>query len=204
MALLPHPDLSQRLGWGGGGALFARCYSACLFTWPLAQTLIHSLPNLPPSPPTFLCQGLTRLPDGARAQQLLTNSVPGAAPGSFSPIAYADDLDILLGGDVVFSDASAIPPALGRAGRYDTMRSYVLTVLQGAPSGRLLRWHAGSGETSTLADGLWFPNGVALAADGSFVVVAETVTARILKHWLAGPKVLEEGGIWIAWGACNG
>lgn len=105
-----------------------------------------------------------------------------------SPIAYADDLDELPNGDVIFSDASAIPSAITRTGRYDAMRSSILTFLQGRASGRLLRWRAATGETEVLVDNLWFPNGVAISADHTYVVFAETYTGRILKHWLEGPR----------------
>ena len=39
-----------------------------------------------------------------------------------------------------------------------------------------------------LHDGLRFANGVALAADESFVVVAETGGRRIVRRWLTGPR----------------
>jgi hypothetical protein len=39
-----------------------------------------------------------------------------------------------------------------------------------------------------LHDGLRFANGVALAADESFVVVAESGGRRIVRLWLAGPR----------------
>jgi sugar lactone lactonase YvrE len=37
---------------------------------------------------------------------------------------------------------------------------------------------------------MYYSNGVALAPDGSYILVAETGTLRILRHWLQGPKVL--------------
>lgn len=131
--------------------------------------------------------GLTRLRKGSKNQEILANAV-GLDNGTISPINYADDLDEAPNGDIYFSDASSIPSAITRTGRYDALRSYFLTALQGSPSGRLLRWNAASGETEVLSEGLWFPNGVALAADTSFVVFAETATARILKYHIAGPR----------------
>ena len=54
-------------------------------------------------------------------------------------------------------------------------------LLQHSGSGRLLRRGLGA-ETTVLLEGLEFANGVALAADGSFVVVAETGAYR-LSRW---------------------
>jgi hypothetical protein len=39
-----------------------------------------------------------------------------------------------------------------------------------------------------LASGLSFPNGVAVSADGTHLVVAETARCRLLRHWLRGPR----------------
>ncbi|KAK2077154.1 hypothetical protein QBZ16_004788 [Prototheca wickerhamii] len=126
--------------------------------------------------------GLTRLRRGAGFQEVLANGVP-LGNGS-----YADDLDVAPNGDIYFSDASAIQSALNRAGHYDALRSSILTMLQGTPSGRLLRWRAATGETEVLATGLWFPNGVALAADASFLMLAETTSGKMLKYHIEGPR----------------
>jgi len=64
----------------------------------------------------------------------------------------------------------------------------------GRPLG--LQFHRASGDLydpatgsapTVLASGLSFPNGVALSADGTHVVVAETTRCRLLRHWLRGP-----------------
>ncbi len=47
-----------------------------------------------------------------------------------TPISYANDLDIAPDGRIFFTDCSDIPPALNAAGFYDTMRSFVLTMLR--------------------------------------------------------------------------
>ena len=54
-------------------------------------------------------------------------------------------------------------------------------------SGRLLR-RTPDGEVTVLLGGLEFANGVALAADGSYVAVAETGTCRVQRVWLTGPR----------------
>jgi len=50
-----------------------------------------------------------------------------------------------------------------------------------------LRWDPTTRQATTLVENLAFANGVALAEDGSYVLVAETNHLRILKHWLHGP-----------------
>lgn len=105
------------------------------------------------------------------------------------PVAYADDLDVdPTTGDVYFTDASTIPPAFNRNYYYDTMASYMLTALQGGDGGRLLVYKPSTGKTEVLDSAMRFPNGVALSQDQSYLVIAETCTARLLKHWLKGPK----------------
>jgi len=59
---------------------------------------------------------------------------------------------------------------------------------QASHTGRLLRYNPASGRTDELATGMWFANGVALAPDESYAVVAETLHARLLRVWLRGPK----------------
>ncbi|MGY1724444.1 SMP-30/gluconolactonase/LRE family protein [Blastococcus sp. SYSU DS0533] len=54
-------------------------------------------------------------------------------------------------------------------------------------AGRLLR-RAPDGAVTELLGGLEFANGVALAADGSWVAVAETGAARLRRVWLTGAR----------------
>lgn len=60
-------------------------------------------------------------------------------------------------------------------------------LLEHGEQGRLLRY-APDGTVDVLLDHLSFANGVCLAADESFVLVAETSAYRIRKFWLTGPK----------------
>ena len=122
--------------------------------------------------------GLVRLDRTTRTVTLLA-SVDGEEG---APILYANDLDIdAADGSIYFTDSVAHPPARNRAGFYDTMAAYVLSVLVGAPSGRLLRWDGKTGEVETIARGLWFANGVALSSDGAWAAVVETNSMRVLR-----------------------
>ncbi|KAJ9526807.1 hypothetical protein QJQ45_017455 [Haematococcus lacustris] len=142
-------------------------------------------------------------------------------PGS--PILYANTLDISpTTGVVYFSDSQMIPvtPNYGvpRARPwYDTLGSYLRGVYSGQATGRVMAYFPNNGSIHVLAKGMWFSNGVALSADESFLLVAETNMFRLLKLWLKGPKagMLElavdrlpgfpdgvtrshDGGFWVA------
>ncbi|MFZ2172474.1 MAG: SMP-30/gluconolactonase/LRE family protein [Rhodococcus sp. (in: high G+C Gram-positive bacteria)] len=80
-------------------------------------------------------------------------------------------------GTVYFTDSSSRFPMARH--RYD--------LLEHRGTGRLIRLDPRTGETDLLADGLQFANGVGLAADESFVLVAETGAYRISRIDLTGP-----------------
>ena len=58
--------------------------------------------------------------------------------------------------------------------------------LLSAGSGRLLQYDLEGGAVTVLVSGLAFPNGVALSADESSLLVAETMRYRVLEHKLVG------------------
>ncbi|GGC57251.1 SMP-30/gluconolactonase/LRE family protein [Hoyosella rhizosphaerae] len=62
-------------------------------------------------------------------------------------------------------------------------------------TGRLLK-RSPDGAVDVIAEGLQFANGVALAPDESFVVVAESSTRQIQRVWLTGPKT-GTAEVWI-------
>lgn len=61
-------------------------------------------------------------------------------------------------------------------------------MLSGEKTGSLLKYDIKSKEVTVVLNNLTFPNGVALSKDGSFLLVAETTTCRILRLWLKTPK----------------
>lgn len=66
---------------------------------------------------------------------VLLSSLAPVSPGSSktTPVHYANDLTIASDGGIYFTDSTDIPPALNAAGFYDTMASYLLTMIQVAP-----------------------------------------------------------------------
>jgi sugar lactone lactonase YvrE len=93
------------------------------------------------------------------------------------PMRFCNNAAIASDGTVWFSDSST------RFG-VDQWRD---DLIMHTRSGRLLRLDT-SGEVTVVLDGLNFANGVALAADESYVAVAETGACTVVRHWLAGPR----------------
>jgi sugar lactone lactonase YvrE len=94
------------------------------------------------------------------------------------PFGLADDVDVGPDGTVYFSDASS------KFGLHQDRED----ILEHGGRGRLLAYHPATGRTELLLAGLEFANGVAVAGDGSYVLVNETGAYRITRYWLAGPR----------------
>lgn len=129
--------------------------------------------------------GLVSLDRATRAVTILASADTNGVP-----ILYANDLDVSPRdhSTIIFTDSVAFPPARNRAGFYDTMAAYVLSVLVGTPSGRVLAWSGKTRKASVIAEGLWFANGVAIASDASYAAVVETNSMRVYRVELTGPN----------------
>ena len=138
-------------------------------------------------------------PDGA-----ITTLATGAGGVLFG---FADDIDIAPDGTIYLSDASS---KFGYG-------ADVLDIIEHGGRGRLVAYDPKRGETRVVLEGLQFANGVAVARDGSFVLVAETGAYRVQRVWLDGPdagkvdmlienlpgfpdniNITERGTVWIA------
>lgn len=97
------------------------------------------------------------------------------------PFGLADDLDVAPDGRVYFSDAS----------RRWGLGQILFDLLEARPWGSLLRYDPATRRTEKLLDDLYFANGVAVAADGSFVLVNETYRYRVTRLWLTGERAGE-------------
>lgn len=64
---------------------------------------------------------------------------------------------------------------------------YVGAILEARPTGSLCRLST-DGTVTTVADHLYFANGVTVTADESALVFAETQGRRLSKYWLTGPQ----------------
>jgi len=92
-----------------------------------------------------------------------------------APLSLCNNAALAADGAVYFSDSSQ------RFG----LEHWKADLLEHSGTGRLLRWDT-DGQTDVVLAGLHFANGVALAPDESFVVVAETGAYRLTRTWLTG------------------
>ncbi len=95
-------------------------------------------------------------------------------------MVFCNNASVGSDGSVWFSDSST---------RY-SVEDWKSDFVQLTRTGRLLR-RSPDGEVTVVLDGLAFANGVALAADESWVAVAETATAAVARHWITGPRAGE-------------
>jgi sugar lactone lactonase YvrE len=101
------------------------------------------------------------------------------------PLVYADDLAIADDGTIYFSEASTKFGAQESAGTYE---GSLLDIIEHGGHGQIISYHPDAGQARLIIDGLQFANGVAISDDQSYLLVAETGSYRILKHWLLGPR----------------
>ena len=117
-------------------------------------------------------RGLLRVDPATGVVETLVERVDG------KPMAFCNNAAIADDGTIWFSDSS-LHHGIGRW--RDEMAMNTRT-------GRLLRLDPGAAEAQVVDEGLAFANGVALAADGSYVAVAETAARTVVRRWLTGPQ----------------
>lgn len=114
-------------------------------------------------------RGLLRVDTTTGAVETVTDQVSGAR------FVFCNNAAIATNGDIWFSDSST---KFGIDQWKDDLVQHTCT-------GRLLRRSA-DGDVEVVLEGLAFANGVALAADESYVVVAETGNRTVVRRWLTG------------------
>jgi len=119
-------------------------------------------------------RGLLRLDVGTGEVEVLLDEIEGER------LHFCSNAAICADGTLYFSTSSA-------TATWDDFRKDVITH---ATSGRLMRVGR-DGEVAVLRRDLAFANGVVLAPDESYLLVAETIGYRILKLWLKGPHAGE-------------
>ncbi|CAE5956889.1 unnamed protein product [Arabidopsis arenosa] len=106
----------------------------------------------------------------------LATSVTNEADGV--PLRFTNDLDIDDQGNVYFTDSSS----------FFQRRKFMLLIVSGEDSGRVLKYNPKTKKTTTLVRNLQFPNGLSLGKDGSFFIFCEGSIGRLRKYWLKGEK----------------
>jgi len=116
-------------------------------------------------------RGLLRVePDSGAVEELL-REVEGR------PMLFCNNAAVAADGGIWFSDSSTRFP----------IERWKDDFIQGTRTGRLLHRSA-DGQVRVVLDGLAFANGVAMAADESWVAVAETGARTVVRHWLTGDR----------------
>lgn len=116
-------------------------------------------------------RGLLALDTGTGDVEVLATTAQG------KPILVCNNAAVHSNGDIYFSDSSGVF-------RLDRWRA---DMTENTGTGRLLQRSA-DGAVDVVLDGLRFANGVALAADESYVAVAETGGRTVVRRWIAGPR----------------
>lgn len=109
--------------------------------------------------------------------EILLDEVDGQA------LVYADDLAIANDGTIYFSEASTKFGAKGSSGTYE---GSLLDIMEHGGHGKIIAFQPATGEARTIIEELNFANGVAISEDQRYLLIAETGTYRILRHWLTG------------------
>ncbi|GBF92573.1 hypothetical protein Rsub_05187 [Raphidocelis subcapitata] len=134
--------------------------------------------------------GLFRISAGGGAERIAAASKVGArseiAPGA--DLGFTNDMDIGSDGVIYYSHSTHVGPFEMPDGRWNALESVYTSLGAARPSGLLLRHDPATGATTALTGGLWFANGVALSKGEDFVVVADSIQAKLLRHWLRGPR----------------
>ena len=122
--------------------------------------------------------------DTTTGEQKLVWSTNTKVPGA-EQCKLLNSFDFLSNGSIFLSDTSSRFP----------VHDFVLDLLDGRPSGKLMVFHPEQDETRVLIDGITFANGVLLSKDESFVLVAETTRFRILRCVRMGRDGEGRGGV---------
>ena len=121
-------------------------------------------------------QGLLALDPGNGMVETILEEVDGERMLVCNNAAVAAD------GTIYFSDSSRVHP----------LERWRADIAEDTCSGRLIRLRpvegGGWSRPEVLVSGLRFANGVALAADESFVCVAESRGRTVVRRWLTGPR----------------
>lgn len=94
------------------------------------------------------------------------------------PLKFINDVEVVNENLILFTDSSS---------RW-SRRHFLKDILEGNPTGRVLSLVPSTGKLRVLMDNLYFANGIQLFKDKKSFLVAETTMARILRHYISGPK----------------
>ncbi len=103
-------------------------------------------------------------------------------------LTYVNDVAVAADGRIYFTQSTqnVDPRKYGGA-----LAASIMDLLEHGDTGRLLLYDPATRSTRVISAGFSFLNGVALAPDESFLLLAETGEYRIWRYWLSGPRTGE-------------
>ncbi|CAN6194527.1 unnamed protein product [Urochloa humidicola] len=117
--------------------------------------------------------GLMRVGPGGGEATVLATEAGGATLG------FANGVDVdQVTGDVYFTDSSKT---------YRRSQHQRITVT-GDSTGRVMRFDPHNKHVTVLLSDVRYPNGIAISADRTHLVVALTGPCKLLRYWVQGPK----------------
>ncbi|CAL5090945.1 unnamed protein product [Urochloa decumbens] len=117
--------------------------------------------------------GLMRVgPNGGEATVLATKA-------GGKPLRFTNGVDIdQVTGDIYFTDSSTT---------YTRAKHDMVTRTRDS-TGRVMKYDPRTSQVTVLQSGLMYPNGIAISADRTHLIVALTGPCKLMKYWIRGPK----------------
>uniref|UniRef100_M8D4U6 Strictosidine synthase 1 n=1 Tax=Aegilops tauschii TaxID=37682 RepID=M8D4U6_AEGTA len=116
-------------------------------------------------------KGLMRVPPGGGEATVLVDQIDGM------PLRFTNGVDVdQVTGQVYFTHSSM---------NYDRSEHEMVTKT-GDSTGRLMMYDPRTSDATVLQPRMTYPNGVALSADRTHLVVASTGPCKLLRHWIKG------------------
>ncbi|KAF2927633.1 hypothetical protein DAI22_06g219200 [Oryza sativa Japonica Group] len=95
------------------------------------------------------------------------------------PLRFTNGVDIdQVTGDVYFTDSSM---------NYQRSQHEQVTATKDS-TGRLMKYDPRTNQVTVLQSNITYPNGVAMSADRTHLIVALTGPCKLMRHWIRGPK----------------
>jgi sugar lactone lactonase YvrE len=184
---VPRGNGPEDVAVGQDGQIYSGTDDGCVWRWPAdahpgaVPSLVADTGGRPlgievgPDGSLVVCdayRGLLRIDAAGTITDL-------AATAAGERILFCNNAAVASDGVVYFSDSSNRFP----------VSHWRRDLLEHRPNGRILAYDPVSGRTDVVADGFYFPNGVALSRDEDALLVCETVTHRLVRVSLPGAKV---------------
>ncbi|CAL4967324.1 unnamed protein product [Urochloa decumbens] len=118
-------------------------------------------------------KGLMRVGPGGGEAKVLITKVDGV------PLRFTNGVDVdQVTGEVFFTDSSM---------NYQRSQHERVTATRDS-TGRLMKYDPSTNRITLLQSGITYPNGLAISADRTHLVVALTGPCKLMRYWIKGPK----------------